>query len=131
MKKILLIVALAIASFLYGGPTKEQFTKTCDSLGIHHSNVVWAQARLESGNFTSAHFMNRNNCLGIYDSKNKRYASFASWQDCLIAYRDKVQYKCKTTGCTDEEYIKWLIRMGYASDSTYETKVLKIVRSGK
>lgn len=128
MKKILLIVALALSSLLYGGPTKEQFTKTCDSLGIHHANVVWAQAKLESGNFTSAHFKNRNNCLGIYDSKNKRYAYFESWQDCLIAYRDKVQYKCKTPNCNDDEYIDWLIRIGYASDANYKAKVKKMLK---
>lgn len=128
MRKILFIAALMLSSLLYGGPTKEQFINACDSLGIHHAEVVWAQARLESGNFTSAHFKNRNNCLGIYDSKRKRYASFASWKDCLVAYRDRVQYRCKTPNCTDAEYIQWLIKIGYASDPAYKGKIQKMMK---
>lgn len=128
MRKILFIATLMLSSLLYGGPTKEQFINACDSLGIHHAEVVWAQARLESGNFTSVHFRNRNNCLGIYDSKQKRYASFVSWKDCLVAYRDRVQYRCKTRNCTDAEYIQWLIKIGYASDPTYKGKIQKMMK---
>ena len=120
------VLSLSIACFC--GPTKEQFIRTCDSLNIHHAEVVWAQARLESGNFTSAHFKNRNNCLGIYDSRNKRYALFESWIHCLIAYRDKVQYRCKTPECTNEEYIKWLVNIGYASDASYAEKIKSMMK---
>lgn len=128
-KRILLIMAalsmaLAVISQV---PTKQQFFDVCDSLSIHHPNVVWAQARLESGNFTSAHFKNRNNCLGIYDSKNKRYASFESWIHCLVAYRDKVQYKCKDKEINDDQYIDWLISIKYAGDPSYKQKVKKML----
>ena len=131
MKRMILIVLFGLTMQTYiqaQVPTRLEFLKVCDSLGVHHPNVVYAQARLESGNFTSAHYRNRHNCLGIYDSKRKRYASFESWQDCVKAYRDRVQYRCKTPNCTDEEYIQWLIKIGYAQDKTYASKIRRMMK---
>lgn len=125
-KIVLLFSFLVIAlSAMCQTPTKQEFLKACDSLKIHNPNVVWAQACLESGNFTSAHYRNRNNCLGIYDSKRKRYASFDSWQHCLAAYKSRFQYRCKRTDYTDLEYLDWVCQNGYAKDPTYKSKVKK------
>lgn len=112
-------------------PTKERFTEVCDSLGIHHPNVVYAQARLESGNFSSTTYKVKKNCLGIYDSKNKCYKKFNNWIECLESYRDEVQYKCKNTGGTDDNYLDWIISMGYATDTLYRPKVKQILREKK
>lgn len=135
MKKtvMLLLVAFLMAVNAIGQckPTKDEFFKACDSLEIHHPYVVWAQARLESGNFTSAHYRNRHNCLGIYDSKNKRYAYFGSWQECLSAYKTRFQYRCSTPDCTDEEYLRWVANAGYAKNPTYYDSVIKIVNQEK
>lgn len=109
-------------------PSKEDFYEFCTENSILYPEVVWAQARLESGNFTSAHFKNRNNCLGIYDSKRKRYASFDHWTDCVIAYRDRVQYRYKGRIDNTEEYLMWLSRCGYAKDKNYLSKVRTIMR---
>lgn len=57
-------------------PTKEEFYGFCIENSIMHHDVVWAQARHESGNFTSEMYKNKRNCLGLYDSRNKRYMSF-------------------------------------------------------
>lgn len=134
-KRLLLIVAVIVMAFAGMSqtiPTKDEFISACDSLGIYHPYVVYAQARLESGNFTSAHYRNRNNCLGIYDSKRHCYAYFDSWIECLVAYRDRVQYKWPYVECTDEEYLKWVCNMGYAANPvTYEQHVLKILRQVK
>ena len=110
-------------------PTRSEFISVCDSLGVHHPNVVWAQARLESGNFKSVMYNKKHNCLGIYDSKRKEYARFDNWIECVKAYRDRVQYKCKTTDCTDEEYLRWITDMGYAANGSYYDYVLSIMRS--
>ncbi len=94
MKKTLLtfLILLCGITALAQKPTRQEFFAVCDSLGVKHPNVVWAQARLES-NFSSKLYKQRNNCLGIYDSKRKQYAYFNSWQDCVKAYRDRVQYR--------------------------------------
>ena len=132
MKKILVTIIVVFLSMnLFSQVTREEFFTVCDSLNIHHPYVVWAQARLESGNFKSLNFKTKNNCLGIYDSKLKCYASFKTWRDCLLAYRTRFQYKCENPDCTDEEYLTWLTSAGYAEDNSYYTKVLQIVNQEK
>lgn len=130
MKKILLIMTLFITCGVYSQiiPSKERFTEVCDSLGIHHPNVVYAQARLESGNFKTDYYKRTRNCLGIYDSTRKRYKTFRTWIDCLVSYRDGVQYKCRNTGGSDEDYLQWIVSIGYASDPEYGNKVRKILK---
>ncbi len=133
-RRIIVLIAclvMGFVTFAQAIPTKEEFIKVCDSLEIHHPYVVYAQACLESGNFTSAHFRNRNNCFGLYDSKNKRYASFSSWQECLSKYKTWFQYRCKNTNMSDLEYLQWVVNHGYASDKTYYGKVLKIYNKVK
>lgn len=127
---LLALIAMAFSSIAQI-PTRDEFFKACDSLGVHHPYVVWAQARLESGNFKSTYYKTKKNCLGIYDSKRKCYASFASWKDCLAAYKTRFQYKCTNPNCTDEEYLKWLTNAGYAKDTTYYSTVIKIVNQEK
>ena len=106
---------------------KENFFLVCETLLIKHPDVVYAQARLESGNFTSAHYRNRNNFLGLYDSKRKRYMSFEHWTDCLVAYRDKVQYRYRRNSDRDD-YLSWLVETGYAEDPDYVCKVRKLLK---
>lgn len=133
MQKTLLTILIV----LYGtitmaqNPTRHEFIAVCDSLGVKHTNVVWAQARLESGNFESKTYKQKHNCLGIYDSKQKQYAWFNSWQECVEAYRDRVQYRFKRVDATDEEYLQWLTKIGYAKEKTYASRVRKIMREGK
>lgn len=125
---------LAFLIVLYGTiaiaqkPTRQEFFTVCDSLCVKHPNVVWAQARLECGNFTSKIYRQRNNCLGIYDSKRRQYAYFSSWQECVKAYRDRVQYRFKRTNATDEEYLQWLVQNKYATSNNYAYSVRKIMR---
>jgi hypothetical protein len=124
---------LTILIVLYGTivvaqkPTRQEFVAVCDSLGVKHPNVVWAQARLESGNFEGKTYKQKHNSLGIYDSKRKQYAWFNSWQECVEVYRDRVQYRFKRTDATDEEYLYWLSQIGYAREKTYTSRVRKIM----
>ena len=124
---IVLYGAIAVAQ----KPTRQEFVAVCDSLGVKHPNVVWAQARLESGNFESKTYRQKHNCLGIYDTKRKQYAWFNRWQECVEAYRDRVQYRFTRTDATDEEYLQWLTKIGYAKEKTYASRVRKIIREEK
>lgn len=141
MKRVLfLIIGLMISLCSFSQiVTREQFFSACDSLEIHHPYVVWAQARLESGNFKSDNYKCKKNCLGIYDSYAKRYASYNSWQECLSAYKTKFQYKCDKDYASevylqwaDEEYLRWVAGKGYAKfpDEYYNT-VIQIVNQEK
>lgn len=141
MKKILLSIAFAFAlvscrasqwvDSIYlecQNPTRELFYQFCCDNSILYPEVVWAQARLESGNFRSAMYQTKNNCLGLYDSRNRRYMSFSHWTECLIAYRDKVQYRFTGASDNTEVYLSWLVRIGYASDADYVSKIRKMMR---
>ena len=133
MQKLLIITIITVFGLITNAqtPTRLEFLNACDSLGVQHKDVVWAQARLESGNFKSTTYNTKKNCIGIYDSRKKEYAWFKDWKDCLVAYRDRVQKKHGDVVESDEQYINWLISMGYAADTSYATKVKQIMRSEK
>ncbi|MBP5724823.1 MAG: glucosaminidase domain-containing protein [Bacteroidales bacterium] len=132
-RKILFLICILLCELYTQAqiPTRLEFLSVCDSLGIQHKNVVWAQARLESGNFKSGTYRTKKNCLGIYDSRKKQYAWFKDWKDCLVAYKDRVQKKRGNVVESDEQYISWLISMGYAADTAYGTKIKQIMSSDK
>lgn len=119
---------ICFSSIAQNIPTKEEFIRVCDSLNIYHPNVVYAQARLESGNFKTNYYNRTKNCLGIYDSNEKRYKAFNNWIECLVSYRDEIQYRWKYKECKDEEYLDWIISIGYAADKDYRNKILRIMK---
>lgn len=110
-------------SFLYA-------TELSDSilyLALVHYNVkypkiVLAQAKLESGNYTSYHCKKRNNFLGLYNSKRGEYFKFNHWTDCIQGYKDMIEYKLKD----GEDYYNFLVRIKYASSPDYINKVKQI-----
>lgn len=113
-------------SFLYA-------TKLNDSIlylalvhyNVKHPKIVLAQAKLESGNYTSSHCRKRNNFLGLYNSKRGEYFKFNHWTDCIQGYKDMIEYKLKD----GEDYYKFLVRIKYASSPTYINKVKQIERN--
>ena len=108
-------------------PTKELFYRFCNENSILYPEVVWAQARHETGNFTSSIYKKKKNCLGLYDSYKKRYMSFSHWTECLIAYRDKLQYRYTGVPDDTETYLSWLTEIGYAEDPEYITRIKNIM----
>ena len=99
--------------------TPDNFMTVCAIYGISHPEIVYAQARLESGHFTSKVYRTKNNFLGLYDSRKKDYYAFNHWTDCLKGYRDYVQ--CKWDGNTD--YYVFLTNLPYAADPNYIKKI--------
>lgn len=83
--------------------------------------IVYAQAILETGNFTSNLCINKNNLFGLYNSKRKEFYSFEKWEDSVDAYKKYIQYKYK-----GGDYFKFLDSIGYAEDPNY-IKKLKII----
>lgn len=89
---------------------------------VKHPKAVLAQAKLESGNYTSSHCRNRNNFLGLYNSRRKEYFKFNHWSECILAYKDMVEYKLKE----GEDYYQFLDRIGYAENPNYVKQVKQI-----
>lgn len=89
---------------------------------IKEPKIVLAQAKLESGNFTSKLYKQNKNFLGLYNSKEKKYFKFEHWSECILAYKNKIEYKHQH----GEDYYCFLDRIGYASDPNYINKVKEI-----
>ena len=89
--------------------------------GIKYPKIVLAQAILETGRFRSRVCNENNNLFGLRHSKG--YYSYGHWEESVIAYRDKVQYKYRD----NENYYSFLKRIGYARAKDYVEKVREIV----
>ena len=89
---------------------------------VKYPKAVLAQAKLESGNYTSSHYRNRNNFLGLYNSRRKEYFKFNHWSECILAYKDMVEYKLRE----GEDYYQFLDRIGYAENPNYIRLVKQI-----
>lgn len=102
-------------------------------LKIPHPHIVLAQARLETGNFTSNIFQENNNLFGMKRAffrpsttigVNRGHAKYRSWQDSVI---DFALYKAHVAqGKTENEYYT-LLGTSYAEDPEYVKKVRRLV----
>ena len=98
-------------------------------LNIRHPDVVFKQARIESGNFTSRIFRSNNNMFGFkqaYKRPNTQvgvdrgYAKYDSWKECVIDYALYQTYSAKNLN--EEDYIKFLGN-NFAEDPDYLDKI--------
>lgn len=89
---------------------------------VKNPKTVLAQAKLESGNYTSNLYRVRNNFLGLYNSRKKEYFKFDHWTECIKGYKDMVEYKLRD----GEDYYDFLLRIGYAEDPLYLDKIKRI-----
>lgn len=89
---------------------------------VKHPRAVLAQAKLESGNFKSSLFKRHNNFLGLYNSRRREYFKFSHWTECILAYKNMVEYKLKE----GEDYYQFLTRIGYAEAPNYVDLVKRI-----
>lgn len=109
-------------SFLHKELNDSTLYLALEYYNIKHPRIVLAQAKLESGNYTSDHCIRRNNLFGLYNSKRKEYYSFDHWTDCIEGYKNMIEYKHKD----GEDYYDFLIRIKYATDPAYVDKVKRI-----
>ena len=100
-------------------------------LNIQHPDIVFRQARIESGNFKSQVFLENNNMFGMKmpskrpnmaSGSNRGYAVYNSWQESVIDYALYQVYSGKNL--TKEDYVK-MLNNSYAEDVNYLNKLLK------
>lgn len=93
-------------------------------IGVKYPEIVVAQAKLETGNFTSTYYKERYNLFGFRTSKGYMY--FKSWKHACQSYKiwqDK-HYKY------GKSYYTFLEDINYAEDPEYINKLKKIVKYG-
>lgn len=109
---------------------KEDLYRVLQHYNIQYPHIVYAQAILETGNFTSKNCLVNNNLFGLYDSKNKKYFKFNHWTESVKAYKNMIQYRFTINSDkppNDDYYYQFLHRIGYAEDKYYISKVKNIV----
>ena len=125
--KVVHVVSEEQPDFFSKSP-QEGLMEALEYYGVKHPQIVYAQAILETGHFKSDLCLNSNNLFGLYNSKKNRYYTFDHWKDCVIAYKEMVQYKYK--GEKEEppnDYYKFLSDIRYAEDAQYIQKLKDIV----
>ena len=115
---ILLLGIVALCARAESPPnTPDGLWEALEHYDIHHKEIVYAQAILETGHFK---YVYKNNIFGL---RGKRYYKYNSWSDCVKAYKEKIQSRYKQ----GEDYYKFLKRIHYATDPKYIRKLKKIV----
>ncbi len=103
-------------------------------INVAHPEVVYAQAKLESGNFKSKLFIEYNNIFGMKMPERRPtiaigvtksgFAVYESWKHSIIDYAIYQVYSAK--GLSQEKYIEFLNRV-YAEDNEYDVKIKRII----
>lgn len=103
-------------------------------LNIKFPHIVYAQAKLETGNFQSKIFRTNNNLYGMKVAKRRPttnkgeengHAYFNTWQESVIDYAF-YQSKYLSDIKTDKEYLQYL-KANYAEDTNYVEKISAII----
>lgn len=84
---------------------------------IKHPEIVYAQALIETGNFTAKNCMRKNNLFGLMQGRKLR--TFDHWSESVLYYKKKIQSRY-----TGGDYYAFLRKIRYAASSTY-TRALK------
>lgn len=87
-------------------------------LEIKHPKIVLAQAKHETGNYTSNRFIKHNALFGFQIS-DTNIIKYKSWKESVIAYKCWQMKRLRE----DEDYYKFLVRVKYANDSNYIKKL--------
>lgn len=83
---------------------------------ILFSNIVYNQARLETGNFMSPVFKSNKNLFGFVGRNG--YIKYNTWQESVKDYK-RWQLKYYKSG----DYYAFLEKIGYAKDTLYTYKL--------
>lgn len=116
MKRVILTFVLTIATLSCASQTREEVLQEIRRQCIPHARIVLAQARLETGNFTSGRCKRDHNLFGI--KHNGRYAKYRTWQDSIKDYKQRISSRYDG-GC----YYAFLKRIKYAEDKKYINKL--------
>lgn len=102
-------------------------------LRLEHPYVVFAQARLESGNFNSQIFRENNNLFGMKmpwrratfaSGVNRGHAIYSTWKHSVYDYA--LWQSAYMRGLTQDQYLEKLSE-SYAEDSNYKHKLRKLL----
>lgn len=117
---------------------EESFKEYLLDLNVKFPHIVYAQAVLETGRFSSKIFRNNNNLFGMKEARQRAttnagselgHAVYNSWRESVVDY---ALFQCAflTKIRTEEAYYAYL-RENYAEDPNYIKLVQKIASEFK
>lgn len=115
-KKIFMAVIMAVAFTSINAQTITEVRNELRKQGIPHADIVLAQARLETGNFTSVRCKRDHNIFGI--KHNGKYARYRNWRESVADYKRRISSRY-----TGGDYYAFLRRIKYAADGKYIEKL--------
>lgn len=107
---------LLAASAWCSAQTIQEVREEIRRQGLPHADIVLAQARLETGNFTSRRCKRDHNIFGI--KHGRRYAVYHNWRESVTDYKKRISSRY-----TGGDYYDFLRRIGYAADERYIQKL--------
>lgn len=96
--------------------TPEKFKEYLLELNLKYPEIIFAQARLETGNFTSRAFREQNNLFGLHVARQRptlakkgkgRLAHYSSWRDSVVDYAFLVADRMRKLD-SREDYLRYL-----------------------
>ena len=114
--------------------TEENLFKLMTEIGIVYPEIAMAQAKIETGYFTSRIFRENKNLFGMKLPRsrnttavgvNRNHAVYTDWTQSVIDYKmwqDRIIHKLGTR----KKYLNYLSR-NYAEDGSYVKKIKKII----
>jgi len=112
---------------------EQSLTTYISKLQFEHPHIVLAQAKLESGNFTSRIYKQNNNMFGMKEPKKRvtvsngskgAYAYYDTWMHSVIDQR--IYYAKYLDGKTEQQIYTYL-ENNYAEDKQYVSKLKNII----
>jgi hypothetical protein len=106
--------------------SEDRLIEKLKELNVKFPYIVFAQSKLETGNFTSKIFRENSNCFGMREAKQRittaqgtenNHAYYASWGESVYDY---AFYQCRyLSGInTEEQYFQYLSQ-SYAENPSY------------
>ena len=96
--------------------------------GVLFPKIVAAQYCLETGYGSSNVCRNYNNLFGLYNSSQRDYYRFCSWEESVAGYVRMIQRRYDPK--KDKDYYAFLKRIGYAENmDSYNAKVRAIANT--
>ena len=114
--------------------SEEKLINYLYEINLKFPEIVFAQAKLESSNFTSTIFRENHNFFGmkcatkrafLHKGENRGHAKYESWKECVIdyaLYQATYLHHIKTK----QQYLSYL-RKHYAEDPNYVDKLIQLM----
>jgi len=114
--------------------SEDKFISMLDEINLPHPHITLAQAKLETGNFTSKIFNENHNSFGQKEAKVRinlargtqyGHAYYNSWEESILDYA--YWYSTYASKCKTEEQFYQLLDRVYAEDPLYSKKLRAMV----